>query len=430
MKLFKRTLFLLLFFYFTFTFTFEFLDSIQRILIYLISAIVVIFNLHYLKSKLPINKKYLRLSFICYLITLLASIIVPILYSTFDFSYCAYVLLAAKLGLKNIVLLIVFLRIFKEKSSFYLFSKYYIMSCCIYICITLIMISMPSFKSFWISIIHINPSSKILTLKEQYVSRVGIDGFAGFTQTFMCSIGVILNAYMIILNNSKLKKNHLLIHLSLFTLITGTFLYGRVGGIISFLVILILIMYYLTKIRNIKRALAIIGVIMLLFLSITHTAKNNDKVNTWLDWSFDYISNYKNTGNLSNASSNMMFNMYFMPETQTILIGDGYYTEQGLGSYYKSTDIGFMRNILFFGIFSTITGYFTIIFILIGFKKCFSKNKNKIGVMLSMLFFVQIIMFEMKGGIHYIMYATLLPFYCVLLYENKKRLLKLGGNNE
>ncbi|MBW9151363.1 hypothetical protein [Clostridium estertheticum] len=320
------------------------------------------------------------------------------------------------------LLLIVFLKMYKEKASLYLYAKYYIMACCLYIFISMLMIAMPNFKIFWMSIIHTDSLGlgQMLVLKQLYISRIGIDGFAGFGQAFLCSFGVLLNVYMIISNNSKFKKNHLDIYISLFMLIIGTLLYGRIGSLISFMAIGILIVYYLINVRNIKRAIAILGVIMLLFFSLTYIAKDNDKVNTWINWSFDYVNNYRNTGNLSNESSADMFNtMYFMPETKTILIGDGYYTDQMTGFYYKSTDVGFMRNILFFGVFQTIIGYFSIFFILIGFKKHFNINKDKVGVMLSVFFSVQLVVFEMKGAMYFTMYATLIPFYYLLLYQNE-----------
>lgn len=430
MNLLKKTLFLLLFFYFTFTFTFESINTIQKIFVYLISTSIVMLNFKFLKNKLSIKDKYLKLSFICYLVILLFSSILPILYTTFDFSYFTYVLVFTKIVVKNIFLLVIFLKIYRNKSSFYLYAKYYIMSCCIYIGITIIMMAVPSFKDFWLSIIHIDPYEQMLTINEQYISRIGVQGFAGFQQTFMCSVGVILNTYMIIFNNSRFKKNHFQIYMSLFMLIIGTLFYGRIGSIISFIALVILIMYYLTKIRNIKRALAIIGLIMILFSSLTYIAKDNEKVDTWLNWAFDYVDNYKNTGTLSNESADYLFDhMYFMPETKTLLIGDGYFTDKVSGYYYKSTDVGFMRNILFYGVFLTTIGYLTIIFILIGFKKRCSENKNKAGLVLFMLFFIQIIMFELKGGIHFVMSATLLPLYLLLLYDYKYNVTFTPNNN-
>lgn len=83
--------------------------------------------------------------------------------------------------------------------------------------------------------------------------------------------------------------------------------------------------------------------------------------------------------------------MVFMPEWNTILFGDGYFVYDG--SYYKNTDSGIIRNILFWGIVGWILSYVTTLYSIVSVKR-----KDKFLCLLILFVFAA---FEYKGDVYY-----------------------------
>lgn len=94
----------------------------------------------------------------------------------------------------------------------------------------------------------------------------------------------------------------------------------------------------------------------------------HNKFDLLLDFGFDFVVNYLETGNAQSESLNQMNDMYIWPtELQTYLTGDGRFMGTGYEFYYKSTDIGWIRLLYYFGIPGTIIYFFTHYFIV---RKC------------------------------------------------------------
>lgn len=66
-------------------------------------------------------------------------------------------------------------------------------------------------------------------------------------------------------------------------------------------------------------------------------------------WMFEPIVNYYNYGDLESNSLNGLYEMYFLPELHTLLVGDGFYKDLSYSSYIYS-DSGYLRQILFGGV--------------------------------------------------------------------------------
>src|SRR5690606_38149554 len=73
---------------------------------------------------------------------------------------------------------------------------------------------------------------------------------------------------------------------------------------------------------------------------------------TLLPFAFEFLYSYFDEGTLTTVSTDMLSEMYFTIDWQTFIFGDGKYINPD-GSYYLYTDAGYMRNILFYGIFGT-----------------------------------------------------------------------------
>ena len=159
--------------------------------------------------------------------------------------------------------------------------------------------------------------------------------------------------------NTLLKKYpYYRIILYLF-LITGTFFAGRTGYIGLGLAVLYFIMNVL-KVRKekdikIRKATPIISIlvcngIVLAGLMLRRLFSENDSFNRLFRFTFQALINKSQTGSYSTRSTDTLVNrMYFDIPIVTFFLGDGRYTNAN-GSYYMSTDAGYMRVILYMGI--------------------------------------------------------------------------------
>lgn len=416
----KYIIFTLLYFYMVFTFTFHSINFIQRLLIYLVPVIYITLNLKSVSKQVNLFSKPVLLSYVSFAILMIMSFSVPVIYQTNDFSYLRLVpILMLKLTLKHLFLFFVFLRMYKEKASFILYAKHYIIACCVYVLSSIVLIIFPTLKEFWISLLHMSELDSILITYEHHASRVGIDGFAAFFQTFLMSMGILLNTFLIIDDEMKGRLTSNLYYISLFTMTLGTLFYGRIGSLVAFSAILFIIVYFLSNKQTLKKGIIILTSILAAILVLIIVSSVSPAVMNWTNWAFDYIRNFISSGTFSNESIQEMFDMYFVPEFKTIIIGDGYYTDPITGLYYYNVDIGFLRSILFFGLIPTVIGYLVIIFLLWGMFTKFKENRNKAGMMFVTALLFTIILFELKGGTFYFMYPLLLPYYFLLSLESR-----------
>jgi len=143
----------------------------------------------------------------------------------------------------------------------------------------------------------------------------------------------------------------------LFTLLViGTFFAGRTG----FIGLLIAVIYYFVVMgqpmyRKVLRFLTLLLLIGLGGLSIYWVLPFEIRTlvtDTLLPFAFEFLYSYFEEGTLTTVSTEMLSDMYFTVDWQTFVLGDGRYINPD-GSYYRYTDAGYMRNILFYGIFGT-----------------------------------------------------------------------------
>ncbi|WP_158661045.1 hypothetical protein [Bacillus kwashiorkori] len=406
----------LLSFYFYFPFILKDIREINYIIIYLIPLIYIIFNAKFVLSFFrTLMKSHIKLSFISYFIVFCLSLIVPALYGTYDFSYNNVFLSIIRTLIKTLFLLIVFIKIHKN-NDFVLFIKYFIYSCSLYVAFSLLMIIIPEFKSFWAGIIYDSALNIQLSMQDKYITRYGLVGFSNFRETFMCSLAAIFNVYIIVKNINTHTKNGTMIW-TLLILGLGTSFYGRIGLVVYLISVGLLIFYlFFHKPRYFLLIVLSIAILLTVLISLK---ERNEMVNIWFNWSFDLFLNYFETGKLETGSSNTVFEkMIFMPDAMTFLFGDGYYSNPNGSGYYMSTDVGFMRPLLFYGFIPTMIAYGITYFLLFSILKVSLKRIDVAGIILSLLLFIQIVLFEIKGEMFYIMFPLLLPFAYMYFLEN------------
>lgn len=166
-------------------------------------------------------------------------------------------------------------------------------------------------------------------------------------------------------------------------------------GVIGFWIYLIFELFSYLKFKSqIKFVLGTLAIFFVLFFVAKGYIFNMLETNETWQKMYIYLFQFLNNGkiDISNVSSlNHMFrDMYFDLSPSQVLIGDGLYTASN-GLYYMNTDVGFMRNVLFWGSGCTIILYiYEIVFLY--FRANTIKSKFFSTLVLIMLF-----IFEFKG---------------------------------
>ena len=157
---------------------------------------------------------------------------------------------------------------------------------------------------------------------------------------------------------------------------------------------------------------------LLLVFLVSSIKESSDAIYAWYQWVTVPFENLYETGSFNNASfDHLVEDMIFMPEDDTLVFGDGMYTEAGTNLYYGHTDSGFMRQILFWGIFFTGAMYLMCLFTLLIIRRSLG-----LKVMLLLL----CVIFEFKGECYYQMLPLFITFYVAGL----KKLTNINLTNQ
>jgi hypothetical protein len=248
-----------------------------------------------------------------------------------------------------------------------LFKKYFTATECLKILIlitvlqSIIMLLMfvnPDIKNFFFSLLR-DAEDRI---KQNRVSGgfrfLGLAFGGSWDLSIVQSLGMMAIALLIKTDRSQ---NNLKNALFFLLLLVSVFLAGRTGvfGILlSFLLLLIPVriteipLYKMTKFI-VFLCLVTIPMVFIIRNKIPDTVLDIIQKN-FLPWAAEMFQN-DNGIVLETKSSNELKTMYFIPSGKTILLGDGYYQNPvDKDRYYMDTDAGYMRHLLFYGIFGSL----------------------------------------------------------------------------
>jgi hypothetical protein len=186
-------------------FYFNIMPGIQK---HFISLLLMCLFCIYLKrySTIFIGNKiclqYLKLMALVYSLSIFFSIIIPLFYTTNDYSYSIFLV-------NNIIRIVkyqcVFFLLYKMRNTydvFLLFLKLFVVATVIHVFSTIVFLFIPSFKDIWFSIIQYKEQERLERVTE-YITRYGISGFSGFVHTHVCSLAVLFSIFLIINDNRK-----------------------------------------------------------------------------------------------------------------------------------------------------------------------------------------------------------------------------------
>lgn len=178
-------------------------------------------------------------------------------------------------------------------------------------------------------------------------------------------------------------------HFSIKDVIIGLVLFLGVmfAGRSAYLGIIISIIYFLLYTNKKQRKFLIIFkfviyllVVFVFFVAIVYifaAEKLTIFIDKVLPWAFEFFYKKQSSGKLSTTSTNILINMWkkaaFITE-RTFIIGDGFFTDPNTGKYYQKVDIGYLRNLFYWGIIGTSLLYISYIFVFI--PKYLRSNNN------------------------------------------------------
>ena len=104
-----------------------------------------------------------------------------------------------------------------------------------------------------------------------------------------------------------------------------------------------------------------IGVIGACFIGLFFVSmsllEDSEYANTYR-WAFEWYINMSESGSLETRSTNVLQSMYVFPDnSKTWWLGDGlFHTKEG--GFYMRTDVGYLRNLFYWGLIGTFLIYF------------------------------------------------------------------------
>ncbi|HDS4103335.1 TPA: hypothetical protein QH057_003581, partial [Proteus mirabilis] len=146
---------------------------------------------------------------------------------------------------------------------------------------------------------------------------------------------------------------------------------------------------------------------------------NSQIIDKLINFAFEPIVNYFNSGKLETSSTNTLLNMWDREFTlETYIFGDGLFTDPTSGKYYMLTDVGYLRNLFYGGIFwiLIIAFYHIIISGLLMKKK--SQKKQNILIIFLLIFSFLIEFKAMSLGFNKYLFTILLTYYLSIIADN------------
>lgn len=340
------------------------------------------------------NKRNFIMVLIFYLFILSSSLFIPIVNGTNDMSYFTNLFRSTLYMSLFTVLLSIVRAVHGNKQIRTKMINLFLIVTRNYVIVTLLFLMLPTLKNFWFRLINISAGNLELLMKPQYFARVGWTGYSGFSITVYCTIAVILGSYLLFKYYSEYQKLNFNYLSSILMALIGNTFYGRSGLLISLTVLGISILFFAFYYKKISIIITLISGILMSFIILYILKDYNVTLLAWYNWMMEPIFSILETGTIETSSTDTLWSMWFIPDVKTFLFGDGYYTNPVTGSYYMGTDVGYIRPILFFGIFFTIVNY--TIPILMTYTISKGKKEEKL---LAFLLLITMFLFEIKGEV-------------------------------
>ena len=257
-----------------------------------------------------------------------------------------------------------------------------------------------------------------------YGIGAALDVAGGKFSSILLMIGVIMSNY----DDIRLNKKAIMIYSSCFVLI------GVIGSMIARttyigLILALVYIIYRTgiwkkqiKTSNLKFWRILMGVIFILVLVCIYFYNTSPAFREFFRFGFEGFVNWVETGTWQTGSSEILQSMVVYPESlKTWLIGDGYLVDPNTGTYYMSTDIGYLRFIFYCGIIGLLA--FSSMFVYLT-STCYRMYHQEKHLFLLLLILVFAIWAKVSTDL-FLVYAIFICIPIVQKYTNNHLLNKL-----
>lgn len=403
------------------------------IYIYLIPFFYLLYHINWtIHFFCRIKNKYSKVScaIFCYLIFI--SILWPLLTGTFDFTYITiYWRGVFFILLKYVFLLAVYeMHVNKEAPSAEEYCNYYIYSVILYIGFTILILVLPWLRESMMHVLYLEPSDIKNLEKASYKTRFGWGGWSGYGATMQCTLALAFACANSILSAGNVKKQTKYLILSGILMIGNSF-YGRTGLAISVVCMLLTVLFAVSR-KRIKYIVRIIFMAITMIIVLLLMRKYVSAIEAWFHWVFSILSNYKKLGHFYDSDGSVetiLTRMYWMPDLETLLVGDGFYTD-GI-YYYMHTDSGIMRPILYYGAIHYIASL--IAYFIIAYQLCKRLASERMLIFqqkyiryIFFMFFIMSMLFEIKGE----SICTLIGMIFPITFITQKKIGIVGTEND
>ena len=403
-KLKNDLLITLMMFLFVFNISFVFLPFGTSKIFAIIGLMLIFLHIIINQKLIFFNNKDFRFFFKYSLFLLFSSIFFAVIHGTFDFKLTySYFLFNIEhlLGSATILYFINKKKIITIDSLL----KNILAICFIQSWIVLFMLFSEKFKFYIYSILDIGEMLYNMGLRYDGIRGLGMAANTTYELSFVLSIGLMIAVYLV--DRAKNSKELLKLSFMYIVVLFATLVVARTGWIGFFLSILLFLFnnkrklkQYKTKNNRIKFILMIL--ILCSCFAIFLSLMFNDIIlvvqEKVIPFVFEFFINLYGNNSFQTDSTNILMSMYFPVSLKTFLVGDGRYISQTGTEYYMGTDGGYMRHLLFCGVFSI----FLYVFYYNIFKRILRNIKNlKRNVLNSLIYFMGVyyLLVQFKGDI-------------------------------
>lgn len=294
------------------------------------------------------NKKFIIFIFLSFLLILWSILIATINY-TFDYSYIKtyiHFIICIFIGVE-------LLAYANYKNKLDKLVNYIIIVFCIQSIFQIIFYTFPQVSSLF----DYFRSQSMIEISASYNGFRGIaitkSGFFSLSSAYAVVFVLFFSKY------NTITKKTIINFLILLLLFIGTFFAGRTGfiGFIYSIGIKIISLICKNSIKfNLIKFLKLFIIIIITIITFFSLSKI-EKIEKLYSYVFEAFYNMSKGSGFSTSSSDILIDMYDVElSAPTIIGGDGQYYEiiGNFKRYYKKTDVGYLRKILYFGIFGLI----------------------------------------------------------------------------
>lgn len=359
---------------------------------YFDSAIVVFFFLFFLmiidkrvrrQAKTIILSKSILKVFFLWLLVIAYSVLIPIFLKTTDFSII-------KTFIHQILSLITGLLLIAYLNN----KNVSIIDVIVYAFVAQAVIQLLSFVFEPIKeVLNLFRSQSTIDIQMKYsgIRGLGVSGYAVFG--LAVAYGLMFIMWAVEWKRTLTKVSIFLKMILISILLFGAMSAGRTA-LVGFAIAVVIRVVMLIK-ENYVSLKSITGFVCFCFcaifvLIVISRLGVSESVHNLFRYVNEFLANLINGKGFTSSSTDKLWDMYFRVDPNYLMFGCGKYTDVD-GSYYMKTDAGYMRNILFFGVFGFI--------LLLVYQCAFLNFRGKKNTLKSLVYLLFLLLMHIKGEV-------------------------------